>query len=347
MSCRVIPNDPRLLVKKLQQDLELPENLPYVTKDNLTDGSNAFLNAIGTLILFFSKSTAPLPSAEELRKIGRKSYELLVDYFEGEKPQCAIKDFTIPSTSHEIPVRLYKQNTVADAPLILYAHGGGWTRGNLRTHDVLCRQLSNATGLSVLAVDYRLTPEHPYPAGLQDMETVYHWALKKYPSLILGGDSAGGSLVTSLTIKLRHQNLLQPKALILFYPSLDLRIPTFSNNPYDDGYFLTRFNINKLIADYLQTYLPQASINSVISPILETNLENFPKVIMVSAQCDPLQEEAAKFTKQLQAAGNKVEYLIVPKVLHAFMQFFKLYPEAKDALQWVAKKINSLPRNTF
>lgn len=342
MSCRVTLNDPKQLVKKLQQDLELPENLPYITKDNLTDGSNAFLNAIGTLILFFSKPTSPLPSAEELCKIGRKSYELLVDYFEGEKPPCSVKDFMIPSISHDIPVRLYKQNTTPATPLILYAHGGGWTRGSLKTHDVLCRKLSNTTGLSVLAVDYRLTPEHPYPAGLQDIETVYHWALKRYAFLILGGDSAGGNLVTSLTIKLRHQNLPQPKALILFYPSLDLRIPAFSNNVYDDGYFLTRFNVNKLIADYLQTYLPQASINSVISPILETDLKNFPKVIIVSAECDPLHEEAEKFTKQLQAAGNKVEYLMVPKVLHAFMQFFKLYPEAKNVLHWVAKKVNSL-----
>ncbi|MBY0282308.1 MAG: alpha/beta hydrolase [Alphaproteobacteria bacterium] len=340
MSSRVIQNDPQSLIKQLQQDLKLPENLPYITKDDLTEGSNAFLNAIGSLILFYSKPNEPLPSAEELRRIGRESYETLVDYFQGEKLQCTFEDFIIQDTSHTIPVRLYKQNA-SNTPLIIYAHGGGWTRGNLKTHDVLCRKLSNETGLSVLAVDYRLAPEHPYPAALDDMEAIYNWALKKFPALILAGDSAGGNLVTSLTMKLRDLNLPQPEALILLYPSLDLRIPTSNNNPYDDGYFLTRFNINKLIIDYLQDNLMEAATSPLISPILETNLKDFPKVIMVSAECDPLQEEAEKFAKLLQASANKVEYLIVPKVIHAFMQFFGLYPEANEAIKWIAQKINS------
>ncbi len=341
MSSHVIRKDPQSLVKQLQKDLELPEKLPYIAKNDLTDGANAFLNAIGSLFLFFSKPTEPLPSAAKLSEIGRQSYEILVDYFQGEKPEVSFEDFKIQGDSHEIPVRLYKQSVTPESPLILYAHGGGWTRGNLKTHDVLCRQLSKQTGFQVLAIDYRLAPEHPYPAALDDIETVYNWALKKFPILILAGDSAGGNLVTSLTMKLRNQSRPQPEALVLFYPSLDLRIPISSNKPYDDGYFLTRFNVNKLIMDYLQENLIGAATSSVISPILETNLNDFPKVMMVSAQCDPLQAEAEIFVKQLQAAGNRVEQLIVPKVLHAFAQFFGLYPEAGEAIQYVAQKINN------
>ena len=339
MSSRVIQKDPQSLVKQLQKDLKLPENLPYITKDNLNDGSNAFLNAIGSLILFFSKPTEPLPSAAKLSEIGRQSYEILVDYFQGEKPEISFEDFKIQTESHEIPVRLY--NGSSQSPVIIYAHGGGWTRGNLKTHDVLCRQLSKKTGFQVLAVDYRLAPEHPYPAALNDIETVYNWALKKFPALSLAGDSASGNLVTSLTMKLRSQNIPQPEALVLFYPSLDLRIPISSHNPYDDGYFLTRFSVNKLIMDYLQENLPQAATSSVISPILETNLKGFPKVIMISAECDPLQSEAEIFVKKLQTAGNKVEHLIIPRVLHAFVQFFGLYPEAQEVIEYVAQKINN------
>ena len=338
MSPCVIQKDQKSLIKQLQKDLKLPENLPYITKDDLTEGSNASLNAIGSLILCFSKPTEPLPSADKLREIGRQSYEILVNYFEGEKPEVSFEDFKIQGGVHEITVRLYDGSS--QLPLIIYAHGGGWTRGNLKTHDVLCRQLSNQTGLQVLAVDYRLAPEHPYPAALDDMETVYNWALKKFSTLILAGDSAGGNLVTSLTMKLRRDGMPQPKALILFYPSLDLRIPISSRNPYDDGYFLTRFSINKLIMDYLQEKLAEAGTSCLISPILETNLKDFPKVIMVSAQCDPLQAEAEIFIKQLQAAGNQVEYLVIPRVLHAFAQFFDLYPEADGAVKWIRERIN-------
>ncbi len=171
------------------------------------------------------------------------------------------------------------------------------------------------------------------------MQTANTWAVQHYQKIIFSGDSAGGNLVTALTLRLRQNKDKEPAALLLFYPSFDLRLVTNDQSPYANDYFLTRDWINQLIVGYLQQHTVNAETDPLISPTIEKNLTHFPHTVIVSAECDPLCQEAYEFVNKLKAAGNKVDHLVVPKVLHAFAQFFDLYPEAEEALDYMAEKV--------
>ncbi len=325
-------------VLEFYKKLNLTNAFDFIEKTDLSPESNAFLNILTAIFLHYSRSAAIDVGQQELLKIARESYEMLAMNFGGCIPKIVQSDFTI-SGDGDIKVRIYKKEDTPAKTLILYAHGGGWSRGNLETHNTLCARLCYQTGWDVLAVDYRLAPEHPYPAALNDMEGAYNWAQQQYQTIAFSGDSAGGNLVTALTLKLRHNKVQQPKALLLFYPSFDLRILTDDPSPYAKDYFLSRDRINQLIMDYLQHNLENAVTNSLISPTLEKDLNHFPYTVVISAECDPLCQEAYQFVNKLKVAGNQVDHLVVPRVLHAFAQFFGLYPEAEEALEYMSEKL--------
>jgi acetyl esterase len=336
---------PQEILNQYAKKLGVPP-LPYIPNPLLTEGANVFLYVVGITANHFGLFSGKSFDYEELVRIGRQSYELISNEFQGDTSSFVFENRAVSSPEgHSIPVRIYNQLDAAK-PVILYVHGGGWRQGSLETHHALCGHLSDKTGYPVVAVDYRLAPENPYPAGLNDVRCVYQWLLEQgydASKIILSGDSAGGNIVSCLALQIREKKEPLPAALAIFYPSVDLRIQEdFSKNPYAEGYFLTQERVNALIKDYLQDHLADGKISPFVSPLMADDFENFPPVIMISAECDPLTLEGKLLAEKIRNQKGKIHHWVVPKVLHGFAQFFDLYPEAHESLEFFAEKLQEI-----
>jgi acetyl esterase len=227
-------------------------------------------------------------------------------------------------------VRVYRPDGVGgDEALLLYFHGGGGAIGDLDSHDAVCRTLANASGAVTVAVDYRLGPEHRFPAGWEDACTAWRWALENAGSLdadpariAVGGDSAGGGLAASLAQRATAGGGPGPVFQLLIYPALDatrdaVRHPSVAENA--EGYFLT----GELMAWFGTQYLaPDQDLADVrLSPGLSGQLAGLPPALIVSAGLDPLRDEAAAYAAALERAGVAVDYRCFEETIHGFASF--------------------------
>jgi len=331
-------------------ECELPSNLKvpgetFIINEKLSCGANIIIQAIPGIGIEADKKVSLEVKKNDPQAVGRLAYELLGDEFAKNKPEVTVSDFKINGKDgqHEIPVRLYEGKD--KGKVILFTHGGGWTRGNLKTHDALCRNLCEATGASVLAVDYRLAPEHPHPAGLEDAADAYHWFIEKHgkdAKVYVAGDSGGGNIATCLTLKMIKESGRVPDGAILMYPSLDLRIPEKTTDPYAVGYMLTRASINAYVNNYTG-HNPEKAKDPLVSPVMasDEDLAKFPPVILVNAECDPLAAEGKAFADRLTSLKVKVEHKVIPNVIHIFAQYFDLFPEAAEARDFIKETLES------
>ena len=226
--------------------------------------------------------------------------------------------------------RLYRPEGAGDgAPLLLYFHGGGGAIGDLDSHDALCRTLANASGAVTLAVDYRLGPEHRFPAAWEDAWTAWDWVLGNAASLgadparvVLAGDSAGGGLAAALAQRAAAERGPAPVFQLLIYPALDAsrdpeRYPSAAENA--EGYFLT----GELMAWFGAQYVAPAQDPGDVrlSPGLADMLAGLPPALIVTAGLDPLRDEAAAYGRALDRAGVAVEYRCYEGTIHGFASF--------------------------
>jgi acetyl esterase len=328
---------------------ELPSNLnvpgkTFIINEKLSCGTNILLHAIPGIGMEAAKQISPEEQKNDPQAVGRLAYVLLGKHFAKNKPDVPVSDFKVNGKDghHEIPVRLYEGKD--KKKVILFTHGGGWTRGNLETHDTLCRNLCETTGATVLAVDYRLAPENPYPAGLEDAASAYHWFLENHgkdAKVYVAGDSGGGNIATCLTLKMIKEKGRVPDGAILMYPALDLHIPETTTNPYAVGYMLTRDSINAYVNNYTG-HNPEKANDPLVSPVKASDeeLAKFPPVILVNAECDPLTEEGKAFADRLTSLKVKVDHKIIPNVVHVFAQYFDLFPEATEAQKFIKENLN-------
>lgn len=329
---------------ELPPDLKVPGKT-FIINENLSCGTNIFLHALPAIGIKADEQVSPEEKRNRPQAVGRRAYELLGDAFAAKKPDVPTSDFKVKGRDgqHEIPVRLYKGKDKDKGKVIFFTHGGGWSRGNLETHDTLCRNLCEATGASVLAVDYRLAPEHPYPAGLEDAVDAYNWLLEghgKDTKVFIAGDSGGGNIATSLTLKMIQEGGRIPDGAILLYPSLDLHIPEKTMNPYANGYMLTRDSINAYVNNYTGNN-PEKANDPLVSPIRasDEDLKKFPPLILVNAECDPLAEEGKAFAQRLASLGVSVNRKVIPRTIHIFAQYFDLFPEAAEARDFIKESV--------
>jgi acetyl esterase len=256
-------------------------------------------------------------------------------YTQPEPP--AVAEVRALQTDGGVPLRLYRPAGSAALPVLVYFHGGGWVIGDLETHDVLCRQLSVASRAAVVSVDYRLAPEHAFPAAVDDCVAATRWvrsqaaALGLDPArLAVGGDSAGGNLAAVVCIALRDAGEAQPAAQLLIYPATDQRALAPSHTANGQGYLLTSDSIQY----YRSRYLPEPSqwTDWRASPLLAADHTRLPPALVLTAGYDPLRDEGRQYADALSAAGNRVQYLCFERQVHGFITMSRILDEARTAV---------------
>lgn len=248
-----------------------------------------------------------------------------------------------------IDMRLYKPAGSSDAsrgtlPVLVYFHGGGWTIGDLDTHDVLCRQLANASGAAVVAVDYRMGPEHRFPAAVDDCLAATYWVAKNAERLGLdasrlavGGDSAGGNLAAVVAIAARDAGDLAVAFQLLVYPATEMRCVHPSHEANGRGYLLERATI----AYYHDHYIDDRAhdLDWRASPLLCEDLSGLPPALVLTAGFDPLRDEGLAYADALSAAGNRCTYLCFERQIHGFITMGKVIDEANTAVALCAAEL--------
>jgi acetyl esterase len=248
----------------------------------------------------------------------------------GPQIHVAVNEVSIPGPAGDIPARHYRPAVAEPTPLLVFYHGGGWTIGDLDTHDALCRLTCRDADIHVLSVDYRLAPEHPAPAGLDDAYAAFRWAdqhaaeLGGIPGKVaVGGDSAGGNLAAVVSQLARADGGPMPALQWLIYPRTDFTARTRSLSLFADGFLLTKRDI-----DWFETqYLAGSALESTdprISPSLADDLSGLPPALIAIAGFDPLRDEGEQYAAALQAAGTAVDLRSMRSLTHGFANLFPL-----------------------
>jgi acetyl esterase len=237
-------------------------------------------------------------------------------------PVVHSEDRTIPSDAGTLGARLYVPPGLATHSAgIVYFHGGGWVTGSVESHDVFCRRLAHAARCRVVSVDYRLAPEHPFPAAVDDAVAAARFVLahaEKFgmdPARIaVAGDSAGGNLSAIIALATRH-DARRPRLQVLIYPAVDLSCSTKSYDTFADGYLLTR----RVVDWYLRLYVENADVRDPrISPQFSPQVSDVPALVY-TAGFDVLRDEAQIYARRLQAAGTRVTHREFPGFIHGFV----------------------------
>jgi acetyl esterase len=239
-------------------------------------------------------------------------------------------------TAGGVRLRLYRPPQPGVHPVLVYFHGGGWTIGDLDSHDVLCRQLCLAADAAVVAVDYRMGPEHRFPAAVEDCVEAMRWVRSQAARLGLdaarlavGGDSAGGNLAAVVCLVLRNAGDPPPVFQLLIYPATDMRAVAPSHTTNGQGYLLT----SDLIAYFRGHYVDEASwADWRASPLLAPDLGGLPPALVLTAGFDPLRDEGRQYADALSAAGNRVQYVCFERQIHGFITMSKVLDEARSAV---------------
>ncbi len=232
-----------------------------------------------------------------------------------------------------IAVRAYRPVSGEVLPALVYFHGGGWTIGDLDTHDVLCRQLANGARCAVFSVDYRLAPEAPFPAAVEDCLAATRFVFEKSGSLkidvsriAVGGDSAGGNLAAVVALHRQRPLAFQ----LLIYPATDQRCNTDSHRRNGEGYLLTREGIEFFRGCYLPDKKHWADWRA--SPLLAASHAGLPPAFIITAGYDPLRDEGREYAERLAKAGVEVAYREYSDMVHGFLLFGGVLDTANTAV---------------
>lgn len=247
-----------------------------------------------------------------------------------------------------IPLRLYKP-LGADInngllPVLVYFHGGGWVIGDLDTHDSLCRQLANASKCAVVSVDYRLGPEHRFPAAVDDSIAATRWIYKEAHTLgvdasrlAVGGDSAGGNLAAVVAIALRDSGDVRIAFQLLIYPATDMHRGTPSHTTNGQGYLLTSDTITYFHDHYIDDATHDVDWRA--SPLLHPDLTNLPPAIVLTAGYDPLRDEGLMYSQRLSESGNRATHICFERQIHGFITMGRVIDEANAAVELCASQL--------
>ncbi|MDO9377283.1 MAG: alpha/beta hydrolase [Nocardioidaceae bacterium] len=241
----------------------------------------------------------------------------------GRQAVGRVVDRTVGGPAGGLRLRVYQpKGVVAPGPGLLFIHGGGWIYGDLASHDAVCRFLAERTGARVVAVDYRLAPEHPFPAAVDDSWAAWTWLAEHghevgidVTRLAVGGDSAGGNLATVVAQRAVREGALVPAFQLLVYPATDFAEVRPSRHAFGEGFFLTTAFIDLAKRHYTSSAPDPRDWR--LSP-LHGNLEGLPPAHVVTAGFDPLVDEGRDYADAMRAAGVTVTYRCEEGLIHSF-----------------------------
>ena len=293
-----------------------------------------------------------IPESDPNQKIFPEEHRKMFDVpsipAENRVQVYTVEERTVPTPFADIPVRIYTPKEGDTFPLLMYFHGGAFFSGTLESHDEVARPLCMESGYKVISVGYRLAPEHPYPAALEDCYHVTKWASEHKKelhwdgeNLALAGDSSGGNLVAAVSLMTREKQEFKITKQVLFYPSLDLdfsefRYPSLVEN--GKGYFVESAQLAELNSFYL---IGDADTdNPLVSPIREKNLENLAPTLIITAEYDPFRDEGELFAANLKKSGVPVETKRYEGATHGFLGKFTHLEEYKDIYSFTGEFLN-------
>jgi len=254
-----------------------------------------------------------------------------------------IENIEIPGPAGEIPARVYA-SSVGGAPLpaVAYFHGGGWVQGDLETHHGLCARLAKHAGVLVVAIDYRLAPEHKFPAAVEDCVAAYRWLRSRgrdvgidTARVAVAGDSAGGNLSAVVSQLAASSGAPVPSCQVLIYPAVDFSLETDSHRELVDGHVIPRERIVWYMEQYLRNEADKSDLCA--SPLRAPKLAGQPPAMIVTAGFDPLRDEGRAYGDRLSEAGVEVVYREYPGQIHAFVSLTRAIPQGMAATLEIAE----------
>ncbi len=279
----------------------------------------------------YPPDTATLTIAEQ-----RAIYDRMCRvFFQGYPPGVTARDESIAG----VACRRYP----GAQPTVVYLHGGGYVVGGLNSHDDVCAEIRAATGLTVVAVDYRLSPEHRHPAALEDALAVIRALLAQGP-VVLAGDSAGGNLAAAASHVLRAEGLA-PLGQVLIYPGL--------GGNMDQGSYLTHAHAPMLTRDDVLFYKdirhghPPPEGDATVSPLQDSDFAGLPPTVTFGAECDPLCDDAASYAAAITAAGGRAHSFLEQGLVHGYLRARSTVPRAAASFTRITQAIAALARGDW
>lgn len=285
-----------------------------------------------------------IPSLHELPPEDARE---LVQVLPGVPEQVGdVRDFTVSGNAGPIEIRLIRPiDTDPDErlPCMVFYHGGGWVVGSIGSHDALCRRIANSARCVVASVEYRLAPEHKYPAAVDDsiaavreLQTLAHELHLDAARFAVCGDSAGGNLAAVVALALKDE---QPAlvAQVLLYPITHHSYETESYRQCGDGYYLSQATMEWFWNHYL--FEPKLGQEWRASPLLANDLSNVAPAWVMTAEFDPLRDEGIAYAQRLRDAGVSVDELQCPGMIHGFVRRVDLFDQARHVVDWLAEGV--------
>jgi acetyl esterase len=272
-------------------------------------------------------------------------------FWNADRPTLwAVYNFAVPGPAGAIRVRLYDPGLERPAPCLIYIHGGGWVICNLDSHDGACRRLALAGDFMVASIDYRLAPEHKFPAGLEDCVAAVRWIAAHGADwgidttrLAIGGDSAGANLSLAALLSLRDAAANPLRAGLLIYGAYAPDLDTPSRHAYGDGsYVISNDDIRWFWGHYLNDEADKR--NPLAAPLL-ADLRDLPPLLLTACEFDPLLDESERLVARLEEAGTPHRYVLWPGVTHACMHMTRMLDVAQtqieDVAGWVRQQLGT------
>jgi acetyl esterase len=258
-----------------------------------------------------------------------------------------VENLVIPGPAGDLPMRVYTPDRSDSLPVLVYFHGGGWVICNLDTHDSLCRALANAASCVVASVDYRLAPEHTFPAAADDAYAATQWVADNGPKIhvdptriAVGGDSAGGNLAAVVSLMARDKKGPSLHYQVLIYPVVNLS--SFDTNSYrehGEGYILTRDSMEYYRGHYVRN--KEDAKKAYASPLLAEELHGLPPALLITAEIDVLTDEAEAYATRLKESGVPVIYSCYKGMIHPFLSLAGVVDRAKDGIDEIARVLRA------
>ena len=281
-----------------------------------------------------------------LRELGVEQARLMIKQFDAfagvdraELPR--VEDLTCPGPASTIPLRLYAPDPDAALPVVVYFHGGGWVIGDIESHDTICRKLAQASGCTVISVDYRLAPEHRFPCAPEDCHAVASWVADNgsrlnvdSARLAVAGDSAGGNLTAVTALLARDRGGPAIAFQLMVYPVIDatMSFPSYKENA--EGYLLSAADMVWFYENYVDDDVDRK--DWMLSPLYAPDLSGLPPALVITAEFDPLRDEGEAYADALQQAGVEARSSRYDGMTHGFFGLEVVVPAAAPAMEEAA-----------